>query len=89
MAKKCIIEKTCFRNKEKDKGTLGDKENFAYLFSKIKQYFTKLNEKNVTDNRNFWQTVKPFLPKENKSREKITLQKKKKLYLIRWRQQIP
>ena len=85
MAKKFIIEKTCFRNKEKDKETLGEKETFAYLFSEIKQYFTKLNEKYVTDNRKFWQTVKPFLPEENKSREKITLLKKKKLCLIRWR----
>ena len=37
------------------------------------QYFAKLNEKNITDNRKVWQTVKPFLSKKNKPRGKITL----------------
>ena len=37
------------------------------------QYFAKLNEKNIIDNRKFWQTVKPFLSEKNKPRRKITL----------------
>ena len=40
-----------------------------------KQYFAKLNEKNITDNRKFCQTVKPFLSEKNKSRKKTTLLK--------------
>ena len=40
-----------------------------------REYFANLNEKNITDSRNFWQTVKPFLNEKNKSREKITLVK--------------
>ena len=47
----------------------------SLLRKEIKQYFAKLNEKNFTDNRKFWQTVKPFLSEKNKSREKITLLK--------------
>ena len=43
------------------------------LLRKVKrEYFANLNEKNITDNRKFWQTVKPSLSlsKKNKSREK-------------------
>ena len=48
--------------------------NFSVsLLRKVKrEYFANLNEKNITDNRKFWQTVKPFLCGKNKSREKIT-----------------
>ena len=50
------------------------------LLRKIKnEYFAKLNEKNITDNRKFWQTVKPFLSEKNKSREKITLVKNEEI----------
>ena len=37
------------------------------------QYFAKLNEKNIIDNRKFWQTVKPFLSEKNKPSGKIIL----------------
>ena len=30
-----------------------------------KDYFENLNEKNITDKKHFWKTVKPFLPKKN------------------------
>ena len=38
-----------------------------------KDYFTNLNEKNITDNKRFWKTVKPFLSKKNYSPERINL----------------
>ena len=38
-----------------------------------KEYFSKLNEKEITDNRNFWHTVKPFLSDKVKSKETIIL----------------
>ena len=44
-----------------------------------KQYFAKLNGKNITDNRKAWQTVKPFLSDKNKLRGKITLVKNKEI----------
>ena len=36
---------------------------FLRIFSQRRkmQHFANLNEKNITDNRNFWQTVKPFI----------------------------
>ena len=50
------------------------------LLRKVKrEYFANLNEKNITDNRKFWQTVKPFLSEKNKSREKITLVKNEEI----------
>ena len=38
-----------------------------------KEYFVKLNEKDITDNWKFWHTVKNFLSDKVKSRETITL----------------
>ena len=42
---------------------------------KKKQFYAKLNDTNVTDNRKFRQTVRPFLSEKKNSREKITLRK--------------
>ena len=39
----------------------------------IKLYNSNLDEKNVTDNKTFWKTMKPFLSDKTVSREKITL----------------
>ena len=44
-----------------------------------KEYFANLNEKDIIDKKNFWQTVKPFLSEKLKSREKITLVEKEEL----------
>ena len=49
------------------------------LLRKEKEYFANLNEKDITDNKKFWQTVKPFLSEKLKSREKITLVEKEEL----------
>ena len=38
-----------------------------------KDYYTNLNEKNIADNKKFWQTVKPLFSGKVKSKEKITL----------------
>ena len=38
--------------------------NVIYMYQfyeKKKQYFTKLNGKDITNNRKFWHTAKPFL----------------------------
>ena len=37
------------------------------------QYYSNFDEKNVTDNKAFWKTVKPFLSGKTVSKEKITL----------------
>ena len=44
-----------------------------------REYFAKLNEKNITEYRKFWQTVKPFLSEKNKSREKIIFAKNEEI----------
>ena len=90
---KSIMERTRFRNRflkdptDENRLAFTRQRNFSVslLRKEKKQYFVKLNEKNIADNRKFWQTVKPFLSEKNKSREKITLRKIEKLYLMRWR----
>ena len=76
-----IMERTRFRNRFLKNTTDENRLVFtrqkyfsvSFLRKEKKHYFAKLNEKNITDNRKFWQTVKPFLSKKNKPRGKITL----------------
>ena len=50
------------------------------LFRKEKkEYFANFNEKDIIDNKKFYQIVKPFLSGKLKSREKITLVEKEEL----------
>ena len=80
---KYIMERTRLRNNFLKNPTVANtlaytkQRNFyVSLLRKVKrEYFINLNEKNITDNRKFWQTVKPFLYEKNKSRENITLVK--------------
>ena len=44
------------------------------LLRKTKRsYYENLNERNVTDTKNFWKTVKPYISNKNISNSKITL----------------
>ena len=44
------------------------------LFRKEKNFFENVDTKNITDNKFFWKTVKPFLANQSTSnRNKITL----------------
>ena len=79
---KSIMERTHLRNKflknptNENRLAYTSKINFCVsLLRNEKKYFANLNEKNITDNKKFWQAVKPFLSEKNKSREKITLVK--------------
>ena len=49
--------------------------NVIYVY-----YFANLNEKDITDNRKFWDTVKPFFSEKFKSRESIALIEKGKQF---------
>ena len=83
---KSIMERTCLRNTFLKNPIVANK--LAYTKQRhfcVSQYFANLNEKNITDNRKFWQIVKPFLSEKIKSREKITLVKMRKSYLMMWR----
>ena len=75
---KSIMERTHLRNTFLKNPIVANKlaytkqRNFSVsLLRKVKrEYFVNLNEKNISDNRKFWQTAKPFLSEKNKSREK-------------------
>ena len=62
------MQRTRFRNKllknptEENKLLYNENRNFCVssLRKEKKEYFAKINEKDITDNRKFWQTVKPF-----------------------------
>ena len=47
-----------------------------------KGYFENLNEKNITDNKHFWKTVKPFLTKKIHLRERINLTEEESNFLL-------
>ena len=74
---KSIMERTRLRNTFLKNLTVANKlaytkqRNFCVLLlRKLKRgYFANLKEKNITDNKKFWRTVKPFLSNKNKSRE--------------------
>ena len=54
-----------------------NKETFAFLFweKRKRNIFAKINEKDISDNRKFWQTVKPIISDKIKSKESIILVK--------------
>ena len=43
------------------------------LENQKKLYYSNLDEKNVTDNKTFWETIEPFLSDKIVSGEKVTL----------------
>ena len=72
------MERTCLRNTNCCKQvSLHKAKKFLCITSKKskKRNVANLNEKNFTDSRKSWQTVKLFLSEKNKLREKITLVK--------------
>ena len=83
-----ICMDTRFRNQflknrtDKNKSRYTKQRNYCVsLLRKTKtQYYNNLDEKNVTDHKAFWKTVKPFLPDKITSNEKITLIEKMKLF---------
>ena len=65
------------RNQQKINFPTVSKEIGVSLLRKVKKkYFATLSEKDITDNKKFWQTIKLFLSEKTKSREKITLKTK-------------
>ena len=44
-----------------------------------KNYYSNINEKNITDNKKFWKTVTPFFLDKILSNEKITLMENDKV----------
>ena len=73
---KAIMTKTRLRNrflKNRSNRNRSISQAKKLCVSLKKYYFSKLNEKQITDNKRFWITVKPFLLKKVQSSEKINL----------------
>ena len=49
----------------------------SFTKNKKTNYYANLNEKDLTDNKQFWRTVKPLFSDKIKSSEKITLAEKR------------
>ena len=78
---KAIMHRTKFRNKCLRNKTDVNKRNYTkqqnYCVSLLRkskrEYYGSLDVKNITDNKTFWKTVKPFLSVKVKSTQKTTL----------------
>ena len=81
---KPIMQRTKLRSKflkdpsAENKFSYNKQRNWCVsLLRKVKnKYFATLNEKDITDNKKFGQTIRLFLSEKTKSREKITLKTK-------------
>ena len=79
--KKAIINRSRLRNLvlkkqrwRKSKTICKQRNKCDSLLRKSKKdYFENLNENNITDNKRFWKTVKPFLSKKIRLPERATL----------------
>ena len=78
---KTIMHRTRFRNKylrnktDKNKKKYTKQRNYcvSLLRKSKRQYCRSRDVKNITDNKTFWKTVKPFLSDKLTSTQKITL----------------
>ena len=78
---KAIMHRARFRNKYLRNKTDENKRNYTkqrnYCVSLVRkserEYYSNLDVKNITDNKTFWKTVKPFLSRKVTSTKKITL----------------
>ena len=78
---KAIMERSRLRNKFLRERTDESKSNYNkqrnYCVSLVrktkKEYFSNLNENDLTDNKKFWKIVKPYISNKQISTEKITL----------------
>ena len=75
------MHKTRFRNKYLRNKTDENKKKYTkqrnYCVSLLRkskrEYYSSLDVKNITDNKTFWKTVKPFLSDKLTSTQKIIL----------------
>ena len=78
---KAIMTKTRLRNRFLKNRSNGSRDPFrkrrnlcvGLLRKSKKDYFSKLNEKQITDNKLFWKTVKQFLSNKVQSSERINV----------------
>ena len=78
---KAIVTRTRLRNRflknrsNRNRDLFHNQRNLcvSLLRKSKKDYVSNLNEKQITDNKRFWKTVKPFLSNKVQSSERINL----------------
>ena len=83
------LENRFYKNRlDENKHFLRRQKNYCNRLYKRerKNYYSKLNLKNVNDNRKFWNTMKPLLSDKGGAKSDIMLIKMKKLFprIMRW-----
>ena len=78
---KAIIKRSELRNKLNEESNIKNRSKYKHqgnLCSNLlkqpkKRHFNSLNVKDVTDNKKFWKTIKPFFTDKNKTTNNIIL----------------
>ena len=78
---KAIIKRSELRNKLNEERNIKNRSKYKHqgnLCSNLlkqpkKRHFNSLNVKDVTDNKKFWKTIKPFFTDKNKTTNNIIL----------------
>ena len=70
-----------FKKRSQNKRLYTKQRNFcvSLLRKVIKKHYAKLNHKDITDNKQFWRTIKPLLSDKSKSNETVTLVENNKI----------
>ena len=79
--RKAIMQRSKFKNSYNKERTISSWEKYKrqrnycvnLLRRSKKNYFKNLNVKNLTDNRKFWKTIKPFFSKKGANSNKLML----------------
>ena len=79
--RKAIMQRSKFKNLYNEKRTVLSWENYKrqrnycvnLLRRSKKSYFGNLNVKNLTDNRKFWKSIKPYFSKKGVNSNKLML----------------
>ena len=79
--KRTQLRNRYFKKRSQNKRLYTKQRNFcvSLLRKVIKKHYAKLNHKDITDNKQFWRTIKPLLSDKSKSNEKVTLVENNKI----------
>ena len=83
--RKAMMRRSQFETKYRKQPTDNEryrkqKDFCSKLYKKEREKHPNLDLKQFTDNKTFWQNMKPFLSDENKATEKITLVSDDKIF---------
>ena len=86
--RKAIMRRSALENKfyknnttENNKAYKKHKNYCSRLYKKVrKKHYADVNLSNITDNRKFWKTIKPFLSNKGQSQQNIITVDSEKIY---------